>query len=276
MPQELRSFSDHWFVTNGVVAVGPLEFDRVSQGVAQGRIPATSFVRHTSWRVWQRLGDIKQLSELDRRETVIRLGGISATAEERANNPLSEAPPPLEEDRESHIENTSESQPPLSSVRPAAVNPVGVLSHAGDLDSALHLTLSTAVAAANADVGLLHCERPDLGAVVTSYALGRHVETLLGDRLAPDDPSVLAARAGHTVVGEPQLGLAGRYIAGRLARSIGTVPGLAMVPVLVFGRLVGILEVGREQSPFRAREVGRVEDVIEALSARIVVAGWVE
>jgi hypothetical protein len=49
-----------------------------------------------------------------------------------------------------------------------------------------------------------------------------------------------------------------------------------MVPVLVFGRLVGILEVGREQSPFRAREVGRVEDVIEALSARIVVAGWVE
>jgi hypothetical protein len=45
---------------------------------------------------------------------------------------------------------------------------------------------------------------------------------------------------------------------------------------LVFGKMVAMLEVGREQRPFCAREVARIEDVVEALTARIVVSGWLE
>jgi hypothetical protein len=49
-----------------------------------------------------------------------------------------------------------------------------------------------------------------------------------------------------------------------------------MIPALVFGRMVAMLEVGRAETPFRAREIARAEDVVEALVARIVVNGWVE
>ena len=35
--------SDRWFVTNGVVAVGPTTYELVLRGVAYGRIPAGSF-----------------------------------------------------------------------------------------------------------------------------------------------------------------------------------------------------------------------------------------
>ena len=38
--------SDRWFVTNGVVAVGPVTFELVLRGVATGRISTSSFVRH--------------------------------------------------------------------------------------------------------------------------------------------------------------------------------------------------------------------------------------
>jgi hypothetical protein len=45
---------------------------------------------------------------------------------------------------------------------------------------------------------------------------------------------------------------------------------------LVYGKLVAFFEIGRNSRPFRAREIGRVEDVIEALAERSVVMGWAE
>jgi hypothetical protein len=37
-----------------------------------------------------------------------------------------------------------------------------------------------------------------------------------------------------------------------------------------------MIELGRAARPFRAREIARVEDVIDVLAERIVVAGWLE
>lgn len=260
-------------MTNGVVAQGPVDFDRLARGVAHGQISAGSFVRHQSWKVWRELSEIGSLSAADRSETVRRLAGISHVAEARAADPRSTPPPPLEVSPDSYRVR-EDSHPPLSSIRPAAVDPVGVLAAARTLEDALLLTLSTAVAASKGDAGLLHRDRPELGAVVTTYAHGPNAETLLGSRLDQDDPSLLAAANGRTVLGEPQLGDAGRYIAGRLAPCLGPVHGVAMVPIVVFGKLLGVLELGRTLTPFRAREIARVEDVVEALAARIVVEGW--
>jgi len=62
--------SDRWFVTNGVVAVGPISYELVLRGVAYGRIPAGSFVRHESWQVWRRLEDIEAQSAGNRRQII--------------------------------------------------------------------------------------------------------------------------------------------------------------------------------------------------------------
>jgi hypothetical protein len=273
MPENFQGLADQWFVTNGLVALGPLEFGRLTRGVAQGHVAPTSFVRHHSWKVWRELAEIEGLSTVDRHEAVRRLAGISSVADARAADPSSRPPPPLDVAPDSR-DGRADSHPSRSSVRPSAIDPVGVLSSARDLESALLLALSTAIAAANADLGLLHRHREELGAVVATYAQGPNAETLLGMRLAPDDPSVLAARAGRTVIGEPLLGDAGRYIAGRLAPCLSALRGVAMVPVVIYGDLVALIEIGRAEGPFRAREIGRIEDVVEALVGRIVVQGW--
>lgn len=265
------SFTDRWFVTNGVQAVGPVGFELLRRGVIEGRIPGGSFVRHESWKVWRRLEDLEPLSASGRLAQVQELADISASAEERASSPFHEIPAPPSTEELRAVRDTD--APPVS-VHPPPVDPVGVLQSANDIDEALLLTLSTVVTAAAAHVGFAHRVRLDLGATVTSCAQGPNAELLLGERLAPDDPSLLAAQAGHTVMGEPVPGEAGRYIAGRISRSIAAPRGVAMVPLMLHGRLAAMFEVGRRWRPFRAREVARVEDVVEALAARAVVMGW--
>jgi hypothetical protein len=52
--------------------------------------------------------------------------------------------------------------------------------------------------------------------------------------------------------------------------------GVAMVPLRLYGELVALFEVGRGGHPFRAREIARVEDVVEVLTERAVLMGWFE
>jgi len=77
-------------------------------------------------------------------------------------------------------------------------------------------------------------------------------------------------------VGEPGLGSESRYILGRLMRCLPDVRGVAMVPLCLYGELVALLEVGRGGQPFRAREIARMEDVVEVLAERAVLMGWLE
>jgi hypothetical protein len=267
---EAISAHDRWYVTNGVTAVGPVAYELLTRGVTSGRIPAGSFVRHESWKVWRKLEDIEQLSLAKRQEAIQHLAKISAEAEERASSPFNEAPePPSREELESAPANP---RPP--SIRPTAVDPTGVLENATDVEQAMLLALSTAVSAAAAHVGFLHMVRVDLGATCTAFAHGPDAEVLLGERLAPNDPALLAAQAGHTVIGEPRLGEAGRYIAGRMARCLPGPRGVAMVPVMVEGHMAAMIEVGRASRTFRAGEIARVEDVAQALAQRIVSLGW--
>jgi hypothetical protein len=265
--------SDRWFVTNGVVAVGPVTFELLQRGVAYGRISTTSFVRHESWQVWRRLDELESLSAVHRRKTIEDLASASAGVEERARSVLSEPPPPPSgEELSSRPVNLEPAQ--RKSFRPVSVDPVGVLSNAAELQDALLLTVSTAVAAASAEVGLVHRVRGDLNAAVTVGGHGPGTELLLGERLAREDPTLIAARSGRTVVSEPIPGDVARYIIGRIARCVAEPDSVAMIPLLLYGELVAIFEVGRRGRPLRAHEVARVEDVVEALAERTVVMGW--
>jgi len=267
--------SDRWFVTNGVVAVGPVSFDMLLRGAAHGRIPSGSFVRHESWQVWRRLDEIESLPADGREQTVADLASLSESLESRASNPLHSAPPPPLD-----IALTLRpSEPPASArstIRPGPVDPVGVLANAIDLGDALLLGISTAVAAAGAEIGLVHRARRDLFSVVTVGGHGPRTERLLGERLVEDDPTVAAARSGYTVVSEPGLGTESRYIVGRMLRCLPDVRGVAMVPLCLYGELLAMIEVGRGGQPFRAREIARVEDVAEVLAERVVLMGWLE
>jgi hypothetical protein len=268
--------SDRWFVTNGVVAVGPVSFELLMRGAAHGRIPSGSFVRHESWQVWRRLDEIGSLPPDGRQQTVEHLATHSEYLESRASNPLDSVAPPPPDDLLLTIRPTNPPPATRSTFRAATVDPVGVLSHAFDLSEALLLGISTAVTAAGAEVGLVHRARHDLRSVVTVGGHGPGTERLLGERIAEDDPTLDAARNGYSVISEPGLGVESRFIVGRLMRCLPDVRGVAMVPFCLYGELVALLEVGRGGQPFRAREVARMEDVVEVLTERAVLMGWLE
>ncbi len=266
--------SDRWFVTNGVVAVGPVSFEMLTKGATGGRIPTGSFVRHESWQVWRRLDEIDSLPADGREKTLEELASHSESLESRASSPNDSAPPPPPHDIVLTLRPSAPAPAHYSTIR--AVDPENVLSNAFDLSEALLLTVSTVVSAAGAEVGLVHRARHDLRSVVTVGGHGPGTERLLGERIAGDDPTLAAARNGHTIVSEPGLGAESRYVVGRIIRCLPDVSGVVMVPLCLYGELVALFEVGRGGQPFRAREAARAEEVVEVLAERAVSMGWLE
>ena len=265
---------DAWFFTNGVIASGPTPFDNVARSVAEGRVSRAVFVRHASWKIWQRYEDIESLDTLELGRLVDRLGRASANVGLRITDWDSEITPlPTSDEIVSSVQSQRVTR---SSIRAASVDPVGVLGQARNLDDAFLLTLSTAVAAASAHLGFLHRYTEDTEIAVTACAQGSGLERMLGARMAGADLSLAAALSGNTVLGEPILGETGRHIAARFSLS-GTAPaGVAMVPVRLFDRLLGFIEIGQFARAFTAKEVSRVEDVADVLAEQLVVNGWFE
>ena len=265
---------DSWFLTNGIMAAGPTPFDNVARSVAEGRVSRAVFVRHASWNIWQRYEDIESLDTLALGRLVDRLGRASASLESGYKELRSDVTPlPSSEEL---VSNTQSQRVTRTSIRAVSVDPVGVLGQARTLEEALLLTLSTAVAAASAHVGLLHRYNDELRTAVTACAQGTGVERLLGTRLPMSDPTLSAAQSGCTIMGEPIMGEAGRHIAARFILAGSAPIGVAMVPIRLFDKLLALIEVGQISRAFTAKEISRVEDVADVLAERLVVNGWFE
>jgi hypothetical protein len=263
-----------WFLTDGISCEGPLPYETVARRAAEGLVSDTTLVRHESWNIWQRFEVVYRLGADGRAEMIRNLSTLSANLDD-GSGPYSVPPPPPSSEELSRP--ARESGPiPRSSLRPAAVDPVRVLANTTRFSDAILLTLSTAVTAASAEVGLVHRHHEDNQHTITVGVLGPNSEALLGERLDDDDPTVEAAYAGHTVVVEPYPGDAGRFILGRIGRCIREPRGAAMVPLMLYGRLIALFEVGRRGLPLRGRDIARVEDVVEALAERAVVTGWLD
>ena len=89
-----------------------------------------------------------------------------------------------------------------------------------------------------------------------------------------NDPAAFARQPGG-VLPFRQIGCALQSLQRQLAHGSGRQARRSRVLGLVFGDLVAIIEVARASAPFRAREIARIEDVVEALTGRIVVQGWI-
>lgn len=257
---------DRWFVTNGVVATGPIGFNLLSRGIAHGRVSLTAFVRHASWRVWRRLKELEHLDVSERNTLVERLAQASAGLEPKA--------PQHESGETLRVRSDYDSQPP-STLRPPPIDPVGVLASAGSLSDALMLCVTTAMTAASADIALLLRATPT-GHLRVESTSGGGSELLLGETLSPSDAASASVRSGRTLIAEARDGSAARSVSARLERAAGHVTSVVSLPIFLLGEPFAALELGRVFGGFRARDVARAEDVTEALVARIVVDGWVD
>lgn len=272
--QDIHS-DDHWLLTDGVAAIGPVSFESVRRFVAERRVSSDAMVRHCSWQIWRSAAEIAKLTVSHRGETVRNLAEICAGVEARAATAESTPPPPP--DSQSLRAPASDSERPVrASVRPIAVDPVGVLAATDNLRDGLLLALSTAVASAQAEVGLLHQSRSGFRSPVTVGGHGPGVELLLGEKMLEDDPSLAVAHTGVTVIAEPEPGPVGRFVLGRLARCLRGPRGAVMIPLVLRHQLLATFEFGRTDRPFLIREVARMQEVVEALTERIVVMGWAD
>lgn len=272
--QDIHS-DDHWLLTDGVAAIGPVSFESVRRFVVERRVSSDAMVRHSSWQIWRSATEITNLTVSHRGETVRNLAEICAGVDARAATAESTPPPPP--DSQSLRAPASDSERPIrASVRPIAVDPVGVLAATDNLRDGLLLALSTAVASAQAEVGLLHESRLGFASPVTVGGHGPGVELLLGEKMVENDPSLAAAHNGVTVIAEPEPGPAGRFVLGRLARCLRGPRGAVMIPLVLRDQLLATFEFGRTDRPFLIREVARMQEVVEALTERIVVMGWAD
>ena len=258
-----------WYATDGVVALGPVSFQQLQMAVGAGRLTAGCLVRHDRWLAWQPLGELEQLSGEERNEVVQRF----ARASDRA--PMPELAPASRPD-----DGTPTSRRPggipRSSLRPTAVDPVGVLATATGLKEALLLLLSTAVAAASAQRAALYqvCSDNRSATVVGAHGMG--IEALLGLENGIDDPGFRAALRGMPFAGDCESGPIGKAIAERFNLEKCAAHGVALLPLSIDGQLVAVLELAQLRRPFRAREVARAEDVMDVFAERCIVMGWLD
>jgi hypothetical protein len=209
-----------WLVSNGSVTVGPVGTDLLLRGVMHGRVPSTSLVRQPSWEHWREIGKIREVSALRR------------------------------------VLERSFDDAPLES--PTLRDGAAAVAQAADLGEALLLALHTAARATSAAVGLAHRVREPLLLPTTSCVFSSAIEAApecLGEVLSWHDPAFTLARSGRVRllrVSERPKGVE-RVLCERLSPN-ALLKGVAMLPVLVEGKLHAILELGRSDRAFRASD----------------------
>lgn len=129
------------------------------------------------------------------------------------------------------------------------------LAHARDERDVLCSLLHGAAEASCASRGLLHRHRQPVELPVTSYALGG-LDEELGTVIPSRDPAYALARGGQSLIGRPDDGPAERAVAGRLGGQ--GLSGIVMVPVTYGTEIAAMLELGRDDRPFRIGDVDQL------------------
>ncbi len=216
-----------WLICNAGVTVGPVRTELLLRGVLHGRVPSSSWVRQAGWQRWRELAKIREVSALTR-------------VLERAPDDPSHNPACLRESRDA-------------------------VAQASDAGEALLLALHAAARATSATVGLAHRVREPLLLPITSCVFEAPIE-LLGQVLPWHDAAFSLARCGGLLLGPADGGAAQRSSSARLGQGRNLI-GVAMVPVISAGRLCGMLELGRNDHPFRDSDASALADFARHVGA---------
>ncbi len=245
---------DEWYVTDGATAVGPVGIELLARGITAGRVPPDAFVRHAWWGSWRGLATlVEQEPSFDPRRTLTPL---------RA--------PKKEPPRET-LDSIDVLEDADDLVAPADETSEDAFARAADLPEALLILMAAAVKECEAEAALVHGALPSGSMIVCSH--GPRMFEVLGDKLPAFDPVLMAARKGLTVLSEPAPGPGGSGMKARLSRLGERIQSAFMVPLVVEGRLLAFIEVGRAK-PFRARDAAEVEALVDALAARVARSSW--
>jgi hypothetical protein len=136
-----------------------------------------------------------------------------------------------------------------------------------DTGELLTWALDLAVRTLDANAGLVHRYRSPVPLPVTSSVYGVPVERL-GEVLPATDPSYLLALRGKGLCGAPSHGVTERVVAERLQHD-APLRSVAMTPILVSGKLVALLELGRTNHAFRTDDADDLTEFAAHLAQRL-------
>jgi hypothetical protein len=216
-----------WYVTNGAVVVGPVGTDLLLRGITSSRIPNDCMVAQPNWGAWRPIDRIREISRIAR--------------------PFSWA------------KTEAELAPGI---------PERLVRRARDAGEALLFAMNAAVKATCASAALVHRVREPFVGLVTSSAHGPGSFEQLGHVVPHADPALEWAKLGEVFLGSTHEGPPDpveRAIFRRLSLYPRALAGVAMVPVFDGGRLMAMVELGREEHPFRSEDatvLKRIADVV--------------
>jgi hypothetical protein len=272
---------DRWFVTDGAITVGPIDFTLLERGVRAGKIGDHCAVRNEAWRVWQALGEIVRAATRDPLADTLNTSSMPGLA----SRPSSRSPS-LDEPATEPRAVARDTKAKRRGARPArgaapaprvegrgrrnkpaeAEGALTALGRAAADRTSVEPILTAAVEATGADAGLLLM--PGDGGYVVRAAFGAGKFDVLGARVPLLDAVTIAAAAGTTILAEPSPGPIGRVLSERIARAGSMGEGALMVPVLSPSerrgpRLLAVLELGRAK-PFSLADLAALAAVVES------------
>jgi hypothetical protein len=131
--------------------------------------------------------------------------------------------------------------------------------------------MHAAVTATRATAGLVHRLREPFVGLVTSSARGPRVDEQLGQVVPKFDPAFRLATQGEMLMGSLMDGGGGqpeRAIARRFSACPGALQGVAMVPVFDGGNLLAMIELAREDHPFRGEDATVLRKIAAIVCAK--------
>lgn len=146
------------------------------------------------------------------------------------------------------------------------------LAHARDVGEALSLALHGACKITNAEVGILYRARAPLELPVVSACFGGP-QLELGEVVSRCDPALCAAQEGEPGVVRPSESAVARVMAFRLSPE-RTPVGLALLPLRTATDVIGVIELGRYDHPFRSSDARSLIPLATAAVARVEELSW--